>query len=58
MKEREKEMKRILSVLFILTFALLLVACKPDEPTPTPEPVNNAPVIALVKPRTFINTLF
>ena len=46
MKEREKEMKRILSVLFILTFALLLVACKPDEPTPTPVPVNNAPVIA------------
>ncbi|MDY0295087.1 MAG: DUF5011 domain-containing protein [Acholeplasmataceae bacterium] len=39
-------MKRILSVLFILSFALLLVACK-DDPTPvvTPTPENNAPVI-------------
>lgn len=39
-------MKRILSVLFILSFALLLVACKNDPtPVPTPTPENNAPVI-------------
>jgi ABC-type oligopeptide transport system substrate-binding subunit len=40
-------MKRILSVLFILSFALLLVACKDDPtPVPTPTPENNAPVIS------------
>lgn len=42
-------MKRILSILFILMFALLLVACKPEdpvEPIDPVEPVNTAPVIS------------
>ena len=41
-------MKRILSVLTILLFGLLLVACKPEEepePTPDLDPVNQAPSI-------------
>ncbi len=42
-------MKKILSILFILSFAFALVACTPTEepdPDPDPDPVNTAPVIS------------
>ena len=45
-------MKRFLSILFVLMFALLLVACKPKDPVvpidpiDPVEPVNTAPVIS------------